>query len=66
MQNIDGVLKTHGINGQPGIPVVRSYNFEHACAAKAFERFSRGIDSTFLGCKECMSNVDPDRTRKRT
>jgi len=46
--------------------VVRSYNFEHASSAKAFERFSRRIDSAFLSYKECMPNVDPDRRRKGT
>jgi len=66
VQNINGVLETHGINRSPGIPVVRSYNFEHASSAKAFERFSRRIDSAFLGYKECMSNVDPYRTGKGT
>jgi hypothetical protein len=66
VQNIDGILKAHGINGPPRIPVVRSYNFEHAGATKAFERFGRGIDSALLGHEECMSNVDPDLGRKGT
>src|SRR5262249_12700191 len=61
VQNIDSLLKTHRINSSPRIPVVRSHNFDHAGTTKAFERFSSGIDPTFLGREECISNVNPDR-----
>jgi hypothetical protein len=64
VQNIDGVLKTHGINSPPRITAVRGYNFQHARSPKAFERFSRRIDSAFLGSEERMSNVDSDLARK--
>jgi hypothetical protein len=66
MQNIDGILKTHRISGAPRIAVVRSHNFEHAGAAKAFKWFGRGIGLAFLSGEQRMSNVDPDRPRKRT
>jgi hypothetical protein len=66
MQHIDGILETHGINGSPRVAMVRSHNFEDAGSAKAFERFSRGIDPAFLGSEERMSNVDPDGTGKGT
>jgi hypothetical protein len=66
VQNIDGILKTHRINSAPRIAVVRSYNFEHAGAGKASKWFSRRIGLAFLGGEQSMSNVDPDRPRKRT
>jgi len=42
VQNIDGILKTRGINGSPRIPVVRSYNLEHAGAAKPLSGLAAG------------------------
>jgi hypothetical protein len=43
MQNINGILKTHCINRSPCIAVVRSYNFEHAGAAKTFDIRNGGV-----------------------
>ena len=57
MQNIDGILKTHRISGAPRIAVVRSHNFEHAGAAKAFKWFGRGIGLAFLSGEQRMSNM---------
>jgi hypothetical protein len=66
VQNVDGVLKTHGLNSPPRIAVMRSDDFERASSAKAFERFSGGIGLAFLGCKERVPNVEPDLARERT
>ena len=65
VQNIDSILKTHCVNGPPRIAVVRSYNFEYAGAAKAFERLRGGIGPAFLGCKEGLSDVASHRARER-
>jgi len=66
VQNIDGIVKTHRLNRTPRIAVVRSYNFEHAGAAEAFQWFSGGIGPAFLSGEQSMSNISPDCTRKRT
>jgi len=42
---------------------VRSYDFEHAGSAKAFERFSGRIDLALLRRKERVSNINPDGGR---
>ena len=66
VQNIDGILKTHGVNSPPCIAVMRSDDFEHVGTAKAFEGFGGGIGLALLGCKERVSNVDPDLAREKT
>lgn len=66
MQNIDGPLKTHRIDSSPRITMVRSYNFEHAGSAETFERLGGRIRLALLGCKERVSDIDPDRAREGT
>jgi hypothetical protein len=59
VQDLDGILKTHRINGPPRITVARSDNFEHASTPKTFEGLGGRIGFALLGCKERVSDVDP-------
>ncbi len=65
MQNVDGVLKTHGVDAPPGTAVTRDHDLEHAGKAEAFERLRGGIGLALLGGKERVPNVDPHLARER-
>jgi hypothetical protein len=57
VQNIDGIMKTHGIDSPPRITMIRSHDLDHARTAEAFEGFSGRIDLALLGGKERMPDV---------
>jgi hypothetical protein len=66
VQDVNGILKTNGIDGAPCVATVRSYNFEHAGTAKTPEGFSGRIDLALLRRKERVSNINPDGNARKS
>jgi hypothetical protein len=66
VQNIDGILKTHGIDSPPRITMIRSHDLDHARTAEVFEGFSGRIDLALLGGKSaCPMSILTIRGKER-